>query len=597
MADFYLDTRPRELRPIARVREWLRFSHWLRVAAVETDAFSLAITWSGRDTLWEPHSTESGDLFAVAGVVVFDEQEWCAAEQMAGTGGWAAKAVACRWANGGATALDDLNGNCAVLIYEVARRRLHLRTDPAGAFPVFTWQGAAGSVWCSHPDVLAAATGQTQRLDTVSLAEFVLASTVTPPFTYYQDVRLVEPGLWLTCDLGHGTWQQRRYFRFVFQPAESQNELAEALAEAWRCAVRRRLSPRMGRTAIALSGGLDSRLILASVEAPERCFAFTCYDTPNREVRTAKTIAQLAGIPHHLFLRPADYYADNAESGVRVSGGMGTLANNHFLGALEWLHDLGANTLLTGCYCDYLFKGLPLNRKTHWLTGWETLAPFEFGFYFERRLPDTPLARQVRERWESYFPTTLRQASDDAALFALEARRTFPVSYEGDNQQRLVPQRLMAWSPPVLDGDLLRLYQRIPSRWKLNRHLFSYMTRCLLRDSPLWWVPDANTGALLQAGPLLEVLAYNRVRLQRRFLAWRRRLDTDGSWPNWRYYYRHSPGLARLWARGPTEADAFFCEVLHRRTLPATPRGFPPNEVFLFVALLTLKLWWRVRIQ
>jgi asparagine synthase (glutamine-hydrolysing) len=346
---------------------------------------------------------------------------------------------------------------------------------------------------------------------------------------------------------------------------------------------------------VALSGGLDSRLLLACLPDPARAFAFCCYDEPNRELATAERIARSRGVRFLPLQRSPDYYGENAEAGVRISGGMGTIANNHFLGFLDRLHAEGMQTLLTGCYCDYLFKGLPLNRRHHWLTGRERLAPFAHEFYFDRWLSPTSLAARVRERWENHFPADLRLQDTPARVFNLEVRRTFPLCYEGDNQQRLVPQRLTGWSPPVTDRQVLEVYCRIPSRMKLNRSLFLKTSRLLLADSPLLHIPDANTGAPLNAAPLRECLSSNWLRLQRKLASRRRSLGSDGSWPDWEYYLTHSPRMAELWRRPQPDAFDFFRKVMGWKTVPPEPRDFQNGRTFLFVSLLTLKIWWAQR--
>jgi hypothetical protein len=81
----------------------------------------------------------------------------------------------------------------------------------------------------------------------------------------------------------------------------------------------------------------------------------------------------------------------------------------------------------------------------------------------------------------------------------------------------------------------------------------------------------------------------------RRKLRTRRSLVSDGSWPNWRFYYRHSPALQRYWAESAPELEDFFRRVTGWRQLPRQPADFPEEQCFLFVALLTLKLWWLYR--
>jgi hypothetical protein len=130
---------------------------------------------------------------------------------------------------------------------------------------------------------------------------------------------------------------------------------------------------------------------------------------------------------------------------------------------------------------------------------------------------------------------------------------------------------------------------------KLNRRLFLNAAHRVLADSPAGRVPDANTGARMSASPLEVALSFNWLRLRRRLRAVGRSLASDESWPDWHYYYRHSPVLERLWMRPHPEAEAFFRRVWGWSQFPARPADFPSDQLFLFVALLTQKLWWLQR--
>ncbi len=600
MSDFILDTRPTAKRFLLELVERMRWSGRLSYNIWETPSFRLAVTWNEPDNLWRPWERADGTIAVVAGFLALDEAEWTTAEREIirdGRGGLSGAVVWRRYQQAGTMGWDDLSGNCAILLYDAAKQQLHLRSDPAGCFPVFVATADGHRVWSSHPDILAAAVDRSQKLDDVSLAEFVLASTVTPPWTYYNGIEGCEPGTVFSIRLPDGQLNKRSYFRIQYQPDPTitPDELAESLAFAWRQAVRRRTSKRLGQIAVALSGGLDSRLILGCIEDTSRIVAFTLYDAPNRELRTAQELAATAGIEFRPIQRNPDYYGEHAPAGVRISGGMGTFANNHFLGVLESLHQDHRSVLLTGCYCDYLLKGLPLNRRVRWWDGHELLAPYRHEFYFQRWYFDTPLARQVRQRWDASFPEKLRHAKDDLSLFQIEVLRTFPLYHEGDNQQRLVPQRLIGWSPPATDLEVLRVYRKIPSRLKLNRSLFLRFMQVLLADTRLIRVPDANIGVVVGAPAWQEAFFYQWLRVKRKLQALRQSLSTDGSWPNWNYYYRHSPALERHWSISAPEMEDLFLRVLGSKGLPQRPKDFSPDQRFLFVSMLTLKLWWHYR--
>lgn len=600
MPDFLLDTRPPEHRSGCDAAAWLRWTPDLRIRAWDLPEFRLLVTWVGPDRLWEPLVGHGGSICAVAGFTALDEEVWSRAEAEAepdSPGGLAARVVLSRYRECGTHAWDDLSGNCAVVLYDASTATLHLRTDPTGCLPVFRCVENGFAVWGSHPDVLAGVVGRTQRLDEISLADFLQTSTVTPPWTYYQGMETCDPGNVFTLDLRTKRLTSRSYFtlEYVAQTRPSPDDLATEFAGTWRTAVRRRSLQRLGRPVLALSGGLDSRLILAVLEDPSRVLAFTCFDEPNRELGNAQALAAAAGAEFQPLQRPADYYGENAPMGVRISGGMGTFANNHFLGIWSRLDAAGVRVLLTGCYCDYLFKGLPLNRRIRVWDGHETLAPYRHEFYFQHWHFETPLARQAWHRWEIRFPAELQQDQSDAALFRLEALRTFPLYHEGDNEQRLVPQRLGAWSPPVTDLEMLRLYRRVPPRMKLNRDLFLRAARLILAGTTLKWVPDANTGASVAAPPWREALSWQWLRLRRKLRTLRRSPASDGSWPNWFHYYRCSPALEAHWQTAGAELHECLLRITGLKTLPRRPADFPSHQCFLFVPLLTLKLWWQYR--
>lgn len=596
MGDFLLDLRQPHLRRLAVDAAELRFVPRQTPVVLDQAEFGLVLTYVGDPTLWAPFQDGDGSVYAVAGMVAFDEVHWAEAASVPGQGGLAAKATFRRYKQGGLAAVEAVDGNRALFVYDAPAKHLHLVSDCTGVFPAFECRTDDGWVWGSHPDIVARAAGVTNCLDEVSLTEFLLRSTVTPPFTYYERVRAVEHGTTLTIQFPSGELSRRRYYAFEYRGDERTTEsaLALELATALRRSVQRRTLPRLGTSAVALSGGLDSRALLACVENRDQTFAFCCYNEPNLELRVAESIARALGIRFIPLQRDFDYYGNHAEQGVRVSGGMGTFANNHFLGMLDRLHAEGMQNLLTGCYCDYLFKGLPLNRQRHWLTGRERLGSFRHEFYFEHHLPHRPVPAAVRERWESRVPREYQRQDSPAAVFQVEARRTFPLCYEGDNQQRLVPQRLTGWSLPVADREVLDVYCRIPFHYKLNRSLFLKTAQALTGDR-LAGIPDANIGARLGASRTERWLAANWQRLRRKFWRSRPSIATEESWPNWHYYVPRSRKLAELWQRPNPDAFDFFRRVIGPENVSPDVRDYSGDRLFLFVSLLTLKLWFDQR--
>ncbi|HEV2392316.1 MAG TPA: asparagine synthase-related protein [Verrucomicrobiae bacterium] len=596
MGDFFLSLDCSANRGASNAAELLRFRDYTEAFVFDEALFSMVVTCTEGAALWAPYRAADGATVAVAGRVAMDEPQWALGESVAGRGGLAGKALYAIYQKDGLAGVEAIGGNRVILIHDVSKQLLHLVNDAAGAFPAFRLDSAERLIFCSHPDVLAAVAGEQQNLDEISLAEFLLASTVTPPATYYRRIRALPHGTTTSIALTSRPpveIQARRYFDISWRPQPDQDEddLADELAQAFRTSVRRRTLPRLGRTAVALSGGLDSRALLACVENKENVFAFCCYNEPNRELATAQAIAKALQIPFLPWQREFEYYGNQAEQGVRISGGMGTFANNHFLGVVPRLRAEGAQNLLTGCYCDYLFKALPLNRSTHWLTGRERLAPFRHQFYFDHFERAVPFGLQLRDRWESRVPLEFQNHNSDESLFQIEARRTFPFCYEGDNQQRLVPQRVSGWYLPVADRAVLDIYRKIPSRLKLNRSVFTRAVGRLCQGS-LARVPDANTGALVGAPAISETLHHHWSRARRKLRRRTQSIGTDGSWPDWYSYVAQSGQLRALWQRPNPAANDFFQRVLPAGDMRPDTAAYAGHDIWLLVPILTLKLWF-----
>jgi asparagine synthetase B (glutamine-hydrolysing) len=448
----------------------------------------------------------------------------------------------------------------------------------------------------SHPDVVAASIGEEVNLDEVSLSEFIMTGRVTFPFTYYRHVQALEPGCVTTFDVHDKTLvlaSKRRYFEFGSYPNghASLDQLAQEFGTAFRNSVARRTLRLFGRTGVGLSGGLDSRVIVATAQDRTQLCAFHLYNEENAELRAARQLAQACKVEFVPLQRQFEYYGETAEQGVRISGGTGNISSNHFLGMADRLTEFGIENFLTGCYCDYLFKGLSLNTTEHRFTREERLAPFNFEFYRPCYWPLTAASGKVRERLEQLFPEAHSRELGSDDWINVERKRALPLAYEADLAQRVIPQRVFPWFLPVADRELLDVYGRIPSRFKLNSSLFRQMALSVC-DQRVASVPDNNTGARLDASRPSQWA-------HRYFAALRNRITTKvfptmtttGSWPNWEYYLAKSKVIPSLWTRRNDLARGLFHETLGYDVMQKSPAEFRGRDLELFLRLLTQKLW------
>ncbi|PYL10298.1 MAG: hypothetical protein DME34_00805, partial [Verrucomicrobia bacterium] len=351
-----------------------------------------------------------------------------------------------------------------------------------GAFSIYQATGDSFAL-CSHPDVLADALvqkGENNEIDLDTLAEFFACGCSVQPFTYYKSIQQLDAATHYKWRLGPAISLQEKtvFWKPLYldtAPAKDAETLAEALADAIGKAVRRRTQERLGRPVILLSGGADSRAALFGASDPTAVTCFTLYDEPNLELRTAQALAAAAGAEHHALQRDPDYYGANAEEAVRISGGFWSLMDAHYTGAAGQIRAVNPGTVLTGCYADYMFKGLLLNRRYRTLLGrnlpLHDLSDFSFDFYQPHfRLRDKWQAR-VQERLDARFPSALREPYSENCL-AMEDLRLRPVSREPDASGRLFLWRTLPWDHLLSDTDVISVYGQIPAALKINGEVF-----------------------------------------------------------------------------------------------------------------------------
>jgi hypothetical protein len=593
MPSFFLDLRRATKR--ACLPRWMTLVDGLAVDELVREEFSLFCARDALETECAPACDEASGVTSIAcGHIVADSDELDATRGHPARGGKLSKLFLSRYLAGGISKVGVPNGCGVVVVHDRPRRKLFLVNDAAGAMPV--WQatdGGAGLLMASQPDALAEVLDESPSLDMVSLAEFLATGRVSAPYSYYQRVRALGHGAQCEFDLTSPQAPRTQHDRLALGELDEArfarpDEAAEELVGALRSAMQRRVANRVDETGLALSGGLDSRVLLFLQSGPPMR-AFTLFDSPNRELSIAQRLAHARGAEFLPLQRDPEHYGGNAELGVRLSGGMGDLGSNHFLGMRQTLRNAGIRRVVTGCYFDYLFKSLALDVTSSRLLRRERLSEFHASSYLPWFDFRTPLMLAVKERSAQLRNLATHQPLSASDRHALACARTFPIHMEGDNMQRVVTQRVLGWLPPAIDLDVLAVYRAILPQWKLNR---AFMKLVVLRAVPprALGIPDGNSNLSVRAPALLEGIARQRTALRRSMERRRRSMSSAESWPNWVHYLNSSCVVRELWNRKGTAADEIFSQVTGRAR-PQTIHVRSDRDARLALRLLTLKIW------
>jgi asparagine synthase (glutamine-hydrolysing) len=604
MSDVFLSVALDVDRPV--VERELRFTNYTNVVSGSASGMTWAVGRVDNCIFWGPAwDRGSRTRVLIGGRVALDETEWAAAERLPYEGGLAPRHLLKRWLDGGAAAVADYNGAALVVVIDERKREAHIWTDRLGFYPAFA-STAHGQIVASHPDLIArvsAASGRPFAIDEATIAEFLRTGKSVPPFSYWREVRHLDSACrhHLAFD-GSGFSTREKYWAPAFvdgEPPLSRGEFVSAFVDALRAATRRRSLSRLGRTVVMLSSGADSRGVLAALQSPEAAHCYTYYDEPNAELRGAQRIAALAGARHFPLQRGADYYVAHAPETVRLSGGMWSVDSGHHTGFAETIcKTSNPGVILTGDFCDALFKGEVLNRRRRTFLG-RNLPLFELSHYdHEYHFPFAPIApswlAKVDERLDLRFPAALRRDDPRKAEFA----RLAPLSRGGVASGHLALWRLAPFDFVVADKDVLDLYGRMSVADKLSGIAFGQAI-ARITGPRMARVLNNNFGAPVgtsEAGRVALFLAGVAVRKLKRAVGRPRRSDSvagAGSWPELAKVALKSEAMRDWFSDIPRRHGEALLGYIHPAMREWSFEDYATRSTFQLYRLMTVDLWLR----
>jgi asparagine synthase (glutamine-hydrolysing) len=233
---------------------------------------------------------------------------------------------------------DKLNGAFIAAIWDRPAKILRLVNDRLGLYPLYYAQVNGSLVFASGVRAVLADQNVPRKIDRTAIAEFLTFDHVLQNRTLLQDVLLMPQASILS--FADQALSIRRYHEIRYaNPYELRSELEyiEEYQHLLQQAVRRQSMDDIP-AGLLLSGGLDSRIILAYLKERARkgsFFTFTWGIPGCDDARFADELARIAGVPHRFYELKPDWLLHTAEDAVRFTDGMGNLVNLHAFATLD----------------------------------------------------------------------------------------------------------------------------------------------------------------------------------------------------------------------------------------------------------------------
>ncbi|MBD3271183.1 MAG: hypothetical protein GF384_01435, partial [Elusimicrobia bacterium] len=194
-----------------------------------------------------------------------------------------------------------IDGIFAVVLYDATKQKIHLISDRYGLRHLYWAVINQELIWGSEVKVFVEVPHFKPVIDPRAQNEFFSIGYVLEDKTWFTDVKLLNAGTIFTWDLRSARNTQSRYWWWdrikPFQGKLCIKDIVHDLGHLFIDSVKKRCASKH-RYGILLSGGLDSRSIVAAFPHAEQLVAQTFGKAGCDDIRIASQVSAIKKIPH-----------------------------------------------------------------------------------------------------------------------------------------------------------------------------------------------------------------------------------------------------------------------------------------------------------
>ena len=399
----------------------------------------------------------------------------------------------------GTDAFSGLNGHFVVVIHDREAGTVSVATDRIGSHAVHFARPEPGSfAFATQIQALANHESVTPAFDEPNLLQYLRYRRVPGTGTPLEGVRKLPPSSITTVDLADRTTRTTSYWEPQYRPIDRPFEyFVDEFTETFQTVIREWADPDRDY-GVFLSGGSDSRLLLAVLEEPS-VTAYHMNGWRNREARVAERAALEADCEFRFLEQNEAYDERLLERASYLSNFDGYFYQGY---ALPFLEEVSGevDALTSGLYADTLFKGTSIPQPK-----------LPVGPLGSMKLPFSRDVDGPHDLIRSTFrsgdggarrPTAIDGSVDDPLLANLSVdgdridfhgveypdyatflltRLYYPLSNDTELIFTNSMRQIAPYRSPFLDNRLIDLQLRMPMRYQLRRDV---VARALDRLAP-----------------------------------------------------------------------------------------------------------------
>lgn len=376
----------------------------------------------------------------------------------------------------------------------LAENQTHLvaASDRVRAYPVFYSDGREDTLFSNSARLLRERLSL-QDPDPISLLEGLMAGYVTGQSTLYEGLKQLQAAEIAVFAKEAGTLSLDRYYEFLPQEIEQdEDQLIERLGAATEQIFLRVIERADGRPLVVpLSGGLDSRLVLAMLKwlGYPTLRAFSYGVSHNQEAQRARIVAERLGVPwsFHPSIRKsarALFRDAQREDYWRSADGLCSLPNMQEYQPFAELIASGSLSseavVVNGQSGDFITGGhlrpALLSPEAGCDAAFDAVVDKHYSLWKSLKTPENLTV--LRERFDTNIRSALERGCTEAGrlyeYWEWEERQSKFVV----NQQRTYDFFGLSWMLPLWDLEYCELWREVPLRLRLDQRLYKrYLER------------------------------------------------------------------------------------------------------------------------
>ncbi len=400
----------------------------------------------------------------------------------------------------GEQCVEHLTGMFAFALWNQREHTLFLARDRLGIKPLYYSRTPHAFRFASNSQALLAAGDTNTAIDPVALHhQLTLHAVIPAPRTLLQGVRKLAPATTLTID-AQGNERNRVYWRLqARRPAalRTEAEWTQAVHDALRLAVRRRLDVADVPVGVLLSGGLDSSLLVALLAESGVCdlrtFSVGFEDQPEEkgsEFEYSDPVAARYQTRHHKYLIPNSQVLERLPEAVTCMAEpmVGQDAVAFFLLAEQVSQ--AVKVVQSGQGADEVFGGYFWYPRMAAETG-DALERFRWHYFDRDHAEFLETVASIYHGPDYTAQLIAKRLTDpDADEYLDQVLRLDVTTLIVDDPVKRVDNMTMAWGlearVPFLDHELVELAMQLPPGLKIGsggKQVLKTIARGLLPDA------------------------------------------------------------------------------------------------------------------